>query len=80
MNIPGMVSRKKYDELYRKLLKKEEELDGKRLLERENRMLKEEIRTLNASLDATAAELDQARGALAVSEKARKQLLKERRR
>lgn len=80
MNIPGMVSRKKYDELYRKLLKKEEELDGKRLLERENRMLKEEIRTLNASLDATAAELDKAKGALAVSEKARKQLLKERRR
>lgn len=80
MNIPGIVSRKERDELYRKLLKKEEELDALKLVERENKMLREEIRTLNASLDATAAELEKVRNTLRVSEMERKKLLKERRR
>lgn len=86
-----LISRKKYDELYNGLLHKEQQLTDLRAtlqeqaheiarLGRELEARKKEIQTLNASLDATSAALEQTRNTLAVSEKARKQLLKERRR
>lgn len=89
MNIPGFVRRKTYDECYHRLLQKEQELDDLRntinqqrltinLLNREKKKQSQELETLNASLDATAA-LEQTRNALALSEAQRKRLLKERR-
>ena len=86
MNIPGFVRRKIYDECYHRLLQKEQELDDRRntinqqrltinLLNREKKKQSQEIETLNASLDATAAALEQTRNALALSEAHRKRLL-----
>ncbi len=86
MSMPGIVSRRKYDELYRRLLKKEEELDELKLAQQEkdalsleNAALRSEIGALNAQLDATAAELKKTKNTLQVSEQMRKKLLKERR-
>ena len=83
------VSRKKHDELVRELLRSQEELSEARMnlqykalcerkIEGELKKAREEIETLNASLDATVAALEQTRNALAVSEAQRKRLLKER--
>lgn len=86
-----LISRKKYDELYNGLLQKEQQLTDLRAtlqdnaitirsLERQIELQKKDIQTLNTSLDATASALEQTKSTLAVSEQARKQLLKERRR
>lgn len=84
------VSRKKYDELVRELLRSQEELAEARMklqykalcerkIEGDLKKAREELETLNTSLDATAAALEQTRNALALSEAQRKRLLKERR-
>lgn len=86
-----LISRKKYDELQHRLLEKEDGLEKLRgvlqdkaieirQLRREIDRMKTENKALEASLNATTAALEQTRNALAVSEKTRKQLLKERRR
>lgn len=91
MNIPGWVKRKKYDELYHRLLQKEQETEDLRelgrqqkmtinLLNRENKGLRQEIDTLNASLDATSDALEAARNTLRISEQERKRLLTEKKR
>ncbi len=91
MNIPGFVRRKTYDDCYHRLLQKEQELDDLRntvnqqrltinLLNRENKKQRQEIETLNASLDATAEALAAAKDALKISEQGRKRLLNEKRR
>lgn len=85
------ISRNKYETMYGEILHKEQQLTDLRAalqdkaftirkLETELKEKNKEIQTLNASLDATSAALEQTRNTLAVSEKARKQLLKERRR
>lgn len=84
-----LISRNKYNELQRSLLDKEDRLEKLRgvlqdksieirQLRREIERMKIENQTLEASLDATAAALEKTRNTLAVSEKARKQLLRER--
>ena len=85
-----LIPRRKYDELQKTLLDKEDRLEKLRgvlqdkaieirQLRREIDRMKIENQTLESSLDATAAALEKTRNTLAVSEKARKQLLKERR-
>ncbi len=85
-----LISRKKYDELQRSLIDKEDRLEKLRgvlqdkaieirQLRREIERLRMENSTLEVQLDATVAALDQTKNTLAISEKARKQLLKERR-
>lgn len=91
MNIPGFVKRKIFDECYHKLLQKEQELEDLRntvqqqkitinLLNRENKQQRQEIETLNASLDAATDALTATRNALSVSEQGRKRLLNEKKR
>ena len=86
-----LIPRRKYDELQKSLLDKEDRLEKLRgvlqdkaieirQLRREIERMKIENQTLESSLDATAAALEKTRNTLAVSEKARKQLLHERRR
>ena len=86
-----LISRKKYDEMQRSLIDKENRLEKLRetlqdksieigMLRRQIERMKVENQTLEASLDATAAALEQTRNTLAVSEQKRKQLLHERRR
>lgn len=85
------VNRKKYEAAQKAMLQREQQLDELKgelaqkkvlisALERDRDKLREEIKTLNASLDATAAELEKIRNALRLSEQARKKMLKERRR
>lgn len=85
------LPRAKYQALQDELLRKEQQLTDLRAtlqdnaitirsLERQIELQKKEIQTLNTSLDATASALEQTKSTLAVSEQARKQLLKERRR
>ena len=91
MNIPGFVKRKIFDECYHKLLQKEQELEDLRntvqqqkvtinLLNRENKQQRQEVETLNASLDATSDALAAAKNALQISEQGRKRLLNEQKR
>lgn len=85
------LPRAKYQALQDELLRKEQQLTDLRAtlqdnaitirsLERQIELQKKDIQTLNTSLDATASALEQTKSTLAVSEQARKQLLKERRR
>ena len=85
-----LIPRRKYDELQKSLLDKEDRLEKLRgvlqdkaieirQLRREIELVRTENRTLEVQLDATVAALDQTKNTLAISEKARKQLLKERR-
>ncbi|MBR5342586.1 MAG: hypothetical protein IK149_01670 [Oscillospiraceae bacterium] len=85
------MNRKKYEAAQKAMLQREQQLDELKgelaqkkvlisALERDRDKLREEIKTLNASLDATAAELEKIRNALRLSEQARKKMLKERRR
>ena len=88
MNFPGFVSRRQF---YKAILRKEEEADELReelrlkrvtvsLQEREINRLKQEIATLNASLDAATDALAAAQNALKISEQGRKRLLNEKKR
>ena len=85
------ISRNKYETMYGEILRKEQQLTDLRAtlqdnaitirsLERQIELQKKDIQTLNTSLDATASALEQTKSTLAVSEQARKKLLKERRR
>lgn len=85
-----LIPRRKYDELQKSLHDKEDRLEKLRgvlqdkaieirQLRREIERLRTENRTLEVQLDATVAAHDQTKNTLAISEKARKQLLKERR-
>ena len=85
-----LIPRRKYDELQKSLLDKDDRLEKLRgmlqdkaieirQLRREIERLRTENKTLEVQLEATVAALDQTKNTLAISEKARKQMLKERR-